>query len=842
MRRSGHKFRSIERLEERLALSTYYVSNQGSDNQDGSASAPWATLQKAADTVIAGDTVIVRAGTYVGFDLRRDGTAASRITFSAEAGVTINQRNVRTPDGINLEGADYVTIQGFTVVGTPRAGIRSVTNDGVIIRNNRCDQNGSWGILTGFSENVLIENNECSRSVAEHGIYVSNSGDRPTVRGNVLWGNNANGLHMNGDIHAGGDGIITGALVENNIIYDNGLAGGSGINCDGVQGSRIQNNLIYNTHASGISLYRIDGGGGSTGNVVIHNTVVVASDGRWALNIANGSTGNTVYNNIFYSHHSFRGSISISTDSLAGFTSNYNAVMDRFSTDGGNTRMTHVQWILATGDDTGSFVTTPADLFVNVAQADYRLKVGSHAIDRGTVLLAPNRDLAGNPRPNGFTNDSGAYEFITAANRAPAAQSDSAVTAVNNPVTINVLANDSDPDGDPLTIASFTQPSHGAVSLVAGTLRYAPAAGYIGPDAFTYTISDGRGGTATAAVSVSVQQPLPTSVSVVNGRLVIRGDVGNDAVSITGVGSGTTGQYIVVTSQGTQTVSGVGGDMDIELGAGDDLLTIDNAFVNGTIDIDAGAGSDTVVLGATKIVSTRLDLLVSLGDGDDVLNGKRLYLGRNQSISGGAGNDQITFIGSAIGAFVLGTSSGGATTISGDTGNDSIHLSYSFIVGAWQTGGGAGSDIITLRTSACNGAVSVLGEAGFDQIIVDTNYFVATLLIDGGAEDDRLALSNSLGLIAATIEGAAGADTVLVGNLTARRLTVNTGTEKDGVDIRSSLFDELFANMGDQDDTLQLFGNLVRGTPVFDGGAHSDAFFNVNNTFRGGYRLAGFER
>jgi hypothetical protein len=92
------------------------------------------------------------------------------------------------------------------------------------------------------------------------------------------------------------------------------------------------------------------------------------------------------------------------------------------------------------------------------------------------------------------------------------------------------------------------------------------------------------------------------------------------------------------------------------------------------------------------------------------------------------------------------------------------------------------------------------------------------------------------------MQGAAGFDTVLVANLTARRLTVDTGTERDGAEVRSSLFDELFANMGDQDDVLQLFGNLVRGTASFDGGAGSDAFFNVNNTFRVGYRSAGFER
>ena len=103
-----------------------------------------------------------------------------------------------------------------------------------------------------------------------------------------------------------------------------------------MQNSTIRNNLIYDTHASGISLYRIDGGGGSSGNLVVNNTVIVAADGRWALNIQSGSTGNTVRNNILYNHHSFRGSIDISADSLAGFTSDYNVLMNRMTTNGGD--------------------------------------------------------------------------------------------------------------------------------------------------------------------------------------------------------------------------------------------------------------------------------------------------------------------------------------------------------------------------------------------------------------------------------------------------------------------------------------------------------------------------
>src|SRR5262245_15712931 len=141
---------ALEPLESRMALATLYVATSGNDAGDGSSNTPWRTLQHAADVVNPGDTVIVRAGKYVGLYLDRDGTAANRIVFRAEAGVTIDQRNATTADGINLEGADYVTIEGFNVVGMPRTGIRSVLNHDVVIRNNRLDQNAKWGILTGF--------------------------------------------------------------------------------------------------------------------------------------------------------------------------------------------------------------------------------------------------------------------------------------------------------------------------------------------------------------------------------------------------------------------------------------------------------------------------------------------------------------------------------------------------------------------------------------------------------------------------------------------------------------------------------------------------------------------
>jgi parallel beta-helix repeat protein len=414
----------IEGLERRLLLTTYYVSPSGSDAAPGTSSlAPFATLQHAADLVAAGDTVDVLPGTYsqgfvLGWDNPQNGTASAPITFHAEPGAIIAGRNNKTADAIDLEGASYIIVEGFTITNPSsaitRAGIRSVTNNNVIIRNNNVDGMGTWGIFTAFSDDILIENNTASHSQTQHGIYVSNSSQRPIVRGNTLFGNYSCGLHMNGDVSQGGIGVITGALVEDNIIYDNGAGGGSGINCDGVQNSRFQNNLIYDEHASGISLYQIDAAHPSTGNVIVNNTIIIASDGRWAVNIQDASAGNLVYNNILLNQNPSHGSIDISSDSLSGFASDYNAVMDRFTPDD-NHFDTLAQWQSATGQDLHSFIGTESQLFTNAANNNFTLSSASPAIDAGASSSSPNQppayDLLNNPRPQGTGYDLGAYEF-----------------------------------------------------------------------------------------------------------------------------------------------------------------------------------------------------------------------------------------------------------------------------------------------------------------------------------------------------------------------------------------------------------------------------------------------
>jgi parallel beta-helix repeat protein len=404
------------------AAAEYFVAPGGNNSWPGTADQPWASLQTAANRVTAGDRVVVRPGDYAGFYLSTDGTAAAPIVFFAEPGARITTRNATTPDGINLEGASHVVIDGFTVNGMPRAGVRSVLGDFVTIRNVTAADNQRWGIFTGFVDDLVIENNRTSGSILEHGIYVSNSGDRPTIRNNVTFGNHGSGIHMNGDLSQGGDGIISGALVSGNIVFDNAkpvnggpAGGGSGINMDGVQSSRIENNLVYGNRASGISLYRIDGAQGSKNNIVVNNTVHQPANGRWALNISDASTGNTVLNNILVSDHSFRGSIAATADSLAGMTSNYNALAPRFSTDTGDTTFGLAQWRSTLNGDAQSFAATAAALFVDATNADltkrdYHLKPGVAALDAGTAMLAPAVDAYGTARPQGLGVDMGAIE------------------------------------------------------------------------------------------------------------------------------------------------------------------------------------------------------------------------------------------------------------------------------------------------------------------------------------------------------------------------------------------------------------------------------------------------
>ncbi|MDP9369658.1 MAG: S8 family serine peptidase [Chloroflexota bacterium] len=102
----------------------------------------------------------------------------------------------------------------------------------------------------------------------------------------------------------------------------------------------------------------------------------------------------------------------------------------------------------------------------------------------------------------------------TGTNQAPAATDDSATTTADTAVTIDVLANDTDPDGDALTVTNLTIPASGQATLNAdNTMTYAPNAGFSGTDSFTYTANDGAADSnvATVTVTVSAVEQVPAA-------------------------------------------------------------------------------------------------------------------------------------------------------------------------------------------------------------------------------------------------------------------------------------------------------------------------------------------
>jgi Bacterial Ig domain len=142
----------------------------------------------------------------------------------------------------------------------------------------------------------------------------------------------------------------------------------------------------------------------------------------------------------------------------------------------------------------GTYIYTPAHGFVGTDTFTYSVTDGKVTVEKTvTVTVHPT-------------------------NATPVVRDDTVTTKSGQPVTVNVLANDSDPDGDPLKVTAVSA-SAGLVSVNAdGSLKYVPPQGFSGGVTLTYWVADGEGGHATAHVFVNVtgddvvvQEPVPSS-------------------------------------------------------------------------------------------------------------------------------------------------------------------------------------------------------------------------------------------------------------------------------------------------------------------------------------------
>ncbi|MCC6556656.1 MAG: right-handed parallel beta-helix repeat-containing protein, partial [Polyangiaceae bacterium] len=357
-------------------------------DDDAGASQEAATPAEALAMATPGTTIVVHPGSYPGFEIDTSGSPGAPITVYANGDVVLDTP-APTGDGIRLQNVSHVRVQGFRIADVPQRCIaaRGATPDApmvdLAILDNQCARAGVEGFYLSEVSQSIVQGNTITESGASgdsrsHGIYLANAGSDGTVIAcNVIsraGPAESNGIHMNGDLSIGGDGIISGVVVDSNVIFENAQ---NGLNLDGVQDSVFRNNLVYGNARNALRAYAIDAAEGPEGLVVVGNTLVAPSGA--ALKCSEDLGGHVVFDNVLISEDPDSASISIES---ASFLSAANAVVDRLSPDGDSSFLTLAEW-QALGFDDGSFVATAAGLFVDPAAGDYSLLAGAPAVDAG---------------------------------------------------------------------------------------------------------------------------------------------------------------------------------------------------------------------------------------------------------------------------------------------------------------------------------------------------------------------------------------------------------------------------------------------------------------------------
>jgi len=247
---------------------TYYVdSNNGSDKASGTESSPWASIQKAANTLIAGDTVYIKAGTYKErVEVQHSGAKNNFIVFT-------NYQN----DKVILDGKDttwwkwnglfdiskknHIIINGLKIQNSFYGGIWADSSNNIIIKNNYTYNTFSCGIGVWNCSYVTIENNEVE--------LACNDGEQECI--SIVNSNNCdifkNHVHNNGAGTKGGEGIDVKQGSHNINIYQNEvhhLNNRIGIYADAwnqhTYNINIFQNIVHHCSESGLAVASEDGG------------------------------------------------------------------------------------------------------------------------------------------------------------------------------------------------------------------------------------------------------------------------------------------------------------------------------------------------------------------------------------------------------------------------------------------------------------------------------------------------------------------------------------------------------------------------------------------------------
>lgn len=362
---------------------------------------------------------------------------------------------------------------------------------------------------------------------------------------------------------------------------------------------------------------------------------------------------------------------------------------------------------------------------------------------------------------------------ITPANHAPVATSDTVATLRNTAITIPVRANDTDVDGDALTVTAVTAATNGTVAIdpTTGNPRYTPTTGFAGIDNFSYTVSDSHGGTASATTTVWVATQLGNdSANVLAGSSAVNVIVGlGGADNIDAL----TGADMVSAGDGNDTIRGGAGADWLDGGTGNDLFLVSGTELTGDT-VNGGDGTDTLRLtGNTAVGAFTMSGVEVLDMGGNALTLQAsgsidlsaMSLLRGGTISGNSGRDSITgtsgndvIDGGADADLVRGglgndtlRGGAGADIVQGGDGNDLLRISGGDLTGD-VIDGGSGTDTLQLTGNV------TLGSAGFSMTgveVLDMGGYTLNVQTVTVADFSALTLTR-----AGTINGDGSANTI----------------------------------------------------------------------------------